>query len=122
MKTAALISIGTEVVTGQIVNTNLTMLAMKLDSLGINSVFHLSLPDEKQQMEEGLSWISEQINFVFITGGLGPTSDDFTREVVTNWLGLPLIYDSPSWDWINKRLTERGARVREHQKQQCYFP
>ncbi|MGE0634282.1 MAG: competence/damage-inducible protein A, partial [Pseudobdellovibrionaceae bacterium] len=54
--------------------------------------------------------------------GLGPTSDDYTREVVTNWLGLPLIYDSPSWDWINKRLTERGARVREHQQQQCYFP
>jgi nicotinamide-nucleotide amidase len=59
---------------------------------------------------------------LFITGGLGPTSDDFTREVVAEWTQKKLVWDEKSWKHVSERLTSRGFNVQEIQKQQCYFP
>ena len=59
---------------------------------------------------------------MFVTGGLGPTSDDFTRDVISQWTGSELIWDEASWQHLNDRLKPRNIPVKEIQKQQCYFP
>jgi molybdopterin-biosynthesis enzyme MoeA-like protein len=59
---------------------------------------------------------------LFVTGGLGPTTDDFTRDVIATWSQKKMIFDEASWIHIQERLSSRGVPIREAQRQQCYFP
>ena len=85
-KTACLLTIGTEVTDGQIVNTNSSWLAEKLNDLGFNVSTHLSVQDDDKQIINALKFASDQANYIFITGGLGPTNDDITRFSVAKFL------------------------------------
>lgn len=137
---ASILAIGTELTTGQIINGNAATLSKKLNDLGINVTAHLTVADNHQNIlnalnilenklldasvapsEENLQ-ISSPNDLLFITGGLGPTSDDFTRDVIAKWLDLPMEFNEASWLQIQERLSTRGFHVREIQKQQCYFP
>ncbi len=123
---ASILAIGTELTTGQIVNRNASTLSQKLKKLGISTNIHLTVPDQKQIILDSLEYLATQLNgeddLLFVTGGLGPTSDDFTRDVLAEWSGIPMKFDQASWVQINERLSSRGFMVREMQKQQCYFP
>lgn len=119
---AAILGIGTELTDGQIVNKNASWISRKLKTLGVTTSVHLVAPDERPLMREGLEFCANKADLLFITGGLGPTSDDFTRDVVTEWAGVPLKFDSASWQHVQDRLTSRGYTVKEIQRQQCYFP
>lgn len=121
MKISAL-SIGTELTTGQILNRNGQWISQKFKELGIETSFHLVVPDDRQLILEALRFCSEHSDHIFVTGGIGPTSDDFTREVIAEWTGKPLKWDEKSWVHIHDRLVPRGIVVKEIQKQQCYFP
>ncbi|WP_373999203.1 competence/damage-inducible protein A [Bdellovibrio bacteriovorus] len=119
---AAIFGIGTELTDGQIVNKNASWISKKLKQRGLTTNAHLVVPDERRLMREGLEFCASKADLLFITGGLGPTSDDFTRDIVTEWAGVPLKFDEASWQHVNDRLTSRGYVVKEIQKQQCYFP
>lgn len=119
---ATVLGIGTELVDGQIVNKNAAWISKKLKNHGLQTTLHLVVPDERKLMREGIELCATHSDWVFITGGLGPTSDDFTREVVAEWAGLPLDFHQPSWDHLSERLTSRGYTVKEIQRQQCFFP
>ncbi len=117
-----IIGIGTEVASGQILNSNATWLAQKLDELGLKTTAHITVPDEHQLMLKALrDWQSPETLY-FVTGGLGPTRDDFTREVIAEWTQKKLIFNASVWQQIESRLNERGVIVREMQKQQAFFP
>ncbi len=119
---ASILAIGTELTAGQILNRNATTLSSQLKALGIEVVSHLTVPDDHDLILEALNFTELRSDLLFITGGLGPTSDDFTRDVVAQWAGLKMNFDEESWAHIQERITSRGFTVREMQKQQCYFP
>jgi nicotinamide-nucleotide amidase len=119
---ASILAIGTELTTGQIINKNASDISEKLKKFGIEVTMHLTVPDDRRLIQESLHHISQHSDLLFITGGLGPTTDDFTREVVAAWAGLELCFDEGSWQHIHERLSARGFQVRAMQRQQCYFP
>ncbi len=118
----SILSIGTELTTGQIINRNSAWIATKLKQQGLDSTVHVTVPDETEVILKSLHYCAELTDVLFITGGLGPTSDDFTRDVIAEWTGKKLIFDEASWDYIQETLKNRGVSVKAIQKQQCYFP
>lgn len=121
-KKAAILAIGTELTTGQIINKNASTLSERLKKESVLTNLHLTVPDQKDLMLEALNIASSHADWIFVTGGLGPTSDDFTRDVVAEWCQQKLIWNEESWNHLTERLTSRGYTVKEIQKQQCYFP
>ncbi len=119
---AAILGIGTELTDGQIVNKNAVWISKRLKALGLTTSAHLVVPDEHALMKDGIEFCAARADIVFITGGLGPTTDDFTRDVVAEWAGKSLQFDPGSWDHLTTRLTSRGYTVKEIQRQQCFFP
>lgn len=119
---AAVLGIGTELVEGQTVNKNASWISAKLKEFGLQTSVHIVVPDEWREMTEALDYCANKAEIIFITGGLGPTSDDFTREMVAEWAQKKLIFDETSWQQINDRLTSRGYTVKEIQRRQAYFP
>lgn len=119
---ASILAVGTELTTGQIINRNAASIAEKLKPYGVMARVHIAVSDNKPLMHESLKYLEPQSDLIFVTGGLGPTSDDFTRDVIAEWAGLKMYFDETAWAYVNERLTTRGYAVRDIQKQQCYFP
>lgn len=118
----SIFGIGTELTDGQIINRNAPWIAEKLKKAGVSTSLHLVVPDERRLMLSGLELCAAEADVIFVTGGLGPTSDDFTRDIVAEWMNAKLEFHQASWDHLTERLTSRGYTVKEIQKQQCYFP
>ena len=77
--TAAVLSIGNEIVSGQILDTNCPYLSLGLKHAGFRVTEHLAVPDEEGAIVSALSRVAEKVDLVLVTGGLGPTADDVTR-------------------------------------------
>lgn len=118
----AVLAIGTELTTGQITNRNAAWISEQVVALGGEVVSHVTVADDRVAMIQALDWLATQVSGIFVTGGLGPTSDDFTRDVIAQWCGKKLEYQGASWDRINARLGGLGVTVAASNKQQCYFP
>lgn len=118
----SILSIGTELTTGQIINRNSTWIATQLKREGLDSTLHITVPDDTPTILKSLNHCADLTDLIFITGGLGPTSDDFTRDVIAEWTGKKLTFDEKSWEQIQQILSARGVDVKAIQKQQCYFP
>lgn len=118
----SILSIGTELTTGQIINRNSAWISTRLKQQGIETTVHVTTPDEKEIILKSLSYCAELTDVIFVTGGLGPTSDDFTRDMISEWTGQELTFDESSWMQIQDMLRARGVDVKAIQKQQCYFP
>lgn len=118
---ASIIAVGTELTTGQILNRNGSWLSQKLKTYGLEVACHLVVPDDKAEILRALDFCSLS-DVIFVTGGLGPTSDDFTRDVIAEKAKAKLVFDETSWKHVNERLTSRGFTVKDMQRQQCYFP
>ena len=119
---AVYLAIGTELTSGQITNRNAAWISKRLEESGIPVAWHLAVPDDRSLMTEAMELGSRHGRLVFITGGLGPTTDDFTRDVVAEWWGAKLEWHQPSWDRIVERLKRRGLVPPESSRQQAYFP
>lgn len=87
---AELISVGTELLLGQILNTNVKFLSEQLATLGINIYFHTTVGDNIERLLQSLAIASSRADLIILTGGLGPTEDDLTKETVAEFLQLPL--------------------------------
>ncbi len=118
----AIIAIGSEVASGEILNTNASWLAANLDACGIEVLLHLAVPDERTAISDALDFATARANFILTIGGLGPTTDDFTRDVITEWAELKTFFDQPSWDRIAERFQNMGRAAPESNRQQCFFP
>jgi nicotinamide-nucleotide amidase len=119
---AAIIGVGTELTDGQIANTNAKWISQKLSKHGLQTAMHLTVPDNRKLMLNALNWATEVADVVFLTGGLGPTSDDFTRDVVCEWTKLDLEWHEPSFASIKQKLSSRNIPVRDAHKKECFFP
>ena len=118
----SILATGTEITSGQIINRNSAWISARLNKMGLQTSSHLTVPDDRALMLGALDFMSQNSDLLFITGGLGPTSDDFTREVAATWSGQKLEWDEASWTYVKERLQARGATANEMQKQQCFYP
>lgn len=118
----SILGIGTELTSGQILNRNGQWISQQIQGYGVTTSMHVVVPDEERLILEALEFCRAHSDILFVTGGLGPTSDDFTRDVIAKWTGRPLVWDADSWKHIEDRLLPRGIAVKEIQRQQCYFP
>lgn len=119
---AAIISIGTELTDGQILNSNATWISKELKKRGVSVVSHHTVPDDFSLMMQSLRYADIDANLIFVTGGLGPTSDDFTRDVISKWANKELFFDEISWRKLEAFFAILNRVPHEIQKQQCYFP
>lgn len=119
---AATLAVGTEVTDGQITDRNSTWISNRLVLAGIDVVEHRAVPDDREMIATALRELGSKVDLLFVTGGLGPTSDDFTRELVAEFFESPLEFHEPSWERIVKRFEARGATAKPIQRQQCFFP
>lgn len=119
---AVLIAVGTEITSGQIINRNTAWLASPLSEAGLAPILHWSIPDERSLILEALTQAAMLSPLVFLTGGLGPTSDDFTRLLVSEWSQRQLLFSEDSWQRVVTRIQNSQFEISESQKQQCWFP
>lgn len=118
----SVLSTGTELTNGQTLNRNSAWISAELKKQGIDASLHITLPDNEQKILQAIDFCAAQSDVIFVTGGLGPTTDDFTRKVISTWTELPLEFSQSTWERIQQYLQNRGVTPRENQKQQCYFP
>ena len=101
MKKAAIISVGSELMKGKMDDTNSTYISKWLHEKGITVKWRLSVSDEIEDIADALK-VASVCNLVVLTGGLGPTDDDCTREAVSMFLNEPLILDEDMWSKLEK--------------------
>lgn len=119
---AVLLAVGTELTTGQVINSNSAWLAGQLNQAGLENLLHWTMPDSRMLIREALEAAEQQTQLILVTGGLGPTSDDFTREVIAQWLGQELVFNQESWARLEERARNYGFKLGPSQRQQCWFP
>lgn len=109
---AELIAVGTEILTGQIVNTNAQFLSEKCAELGIDVYFHTAVGDNEQRLLSVLEVASKRSEIVILCGGLGPTEDDLTKQTLAAFLGRKLVFDEKAMAKLDRFFTSRPGRVR----------
>jgi len=90
---AATLAVGTEVVDGQITDRNSGWISQMVSEAGVQVIEHRAVADDRQDISRALKELSERADLLFVTGGLGPTSDDFTRELISEVFNKPLEFD-----------------------------
>lgn len=118
----ALLAVGNEILLGDVLNSNAHNLSKNLSRAGYQVILHLAVQDQLSDILDALDFAAARAELVFVTGGLGPTSDDFTRKVIARWTETELKLDPTSWASIKKLFAERNYPLHDFQKQQCYFP
>ena len=101
------INTGTELLLGHVLNTHLRFLAEALFPLGLRIGRQVTVPDGLV-IREALVEAAARAEILLVTGGLGPTTDDITRDVVADWLGLRLVHDEEIMRAITERFARRG--------------
>lgn len=122
MATAHILAIGTELTQGQITNRNAVWISDRLTRLGIDVVEHTTVPDDHVLIRRALDAAATHRDLIIVTGGLGPTTDDFTRDAIAEWAGRPLVFRPAAWEKIVRRLGARGIEIAPSNRQQCFFP
>ncbi|WP_104929449.1 competence/damage-inducible protein A [Streptococcus suis] len=109
---AELIAVGTEILTGQIVNTNAQFLSEKCAELGIDVYFHTVVGDNENRLLSVLEVASQRSDLVILCGGLGPTEDDLTKQTLATFLGRNLVFDELAMAKLDRFFASRPGRVR----------
>lgn len=124
MRTAVLLSVGTELSEGVILNTHFRFLGGALRGLGISVLKAVQVPDEARVFAAELRRALQESDLVIVTGGLGPTSDDLTREVVAEVAGVPLQFREELWSELVARYGGSTAArpIAAANRKQAYIP
>lgn len=108
---AEIITIGTEILIGSILNTNSKYLSEKLVQLGVEVVRQVSLNDTSEDILEELNIAVKKVDLIFLCGGLGPTKDDLTKETVAKFVSQPLIYDEEEKNALVTSYEKSGRKM-----------
>lgn len=119
---AELIFTGSELLLGYVLNSHAQYLGMKLSEMGIEVTLHITVGDNWKMLGQVLKQALENSDLVLTTGGLGPTTDDLTKETVAGVLGLPMILDEHSLAGMKEFFRRRGVAMPESIAKQAYFP
>jgi nicotinamide-nucleotide amidase len=117
-----IISVGTELLLGQIDNINTRIISQKLSEIGINVFFHTSVGDNRERISSVFKIALERSDLIIFTGGLGPTLDDLTKETVAEVLRLELNYDEDTLNRIRAFFKKMQREMPENNKKQALVP
>jgi nicotinamide-nucleotide amidase len=121
--TSEIITIGDEILIGQIVDTNSAWIARELNLSGVKVNKMTSISDNAEAIKAALSEAEENSDIILITGGLGPTNDDITKRVLADYFGYTrMIVHEPSLKFIETRFAKRGNAMNELNKKQAEVP
>lgn len=119
---AEIISVGTELLLGEILNSDVKFLSKELSSLGINVYYQTVVGDNAQRLSQIAKQALSRSDIVIFSGGLGPTQDDITKETVCSLLGKELVLHSESLEKMKKYLEKRGIEMPECNIKQAMLP
>jgi nicotinamide-nucleotide amidase len=122
MPNAEIVAIGSELLLGQIVDTNSAWMAQRLTSLGVDLFFKSVVGDNPGRMKEVIGKALERADVVITSGGLGPTQDDLTREVVAQVTGRELVFDQNLLEQVETHFRRRGRTMTPNNRRQAYMP
>jgi nicotinamide-nucleotide amidase len=120
--TVAILCIGTELTRGELVNTNAAWLSERLVEIGFEPAEHVVVPDDRPLIVETLRRLASTSRAVLVTGGLGPTTDDFTAECAAKLLGRPLVTHEPSLEAMRRKLERAGRTMSASNAKQAELP
>lgn len=120
--TVELICVGTELLLGNIINTNAAFLAERCAALGLNNYYQTVVGDNKERLAGVLKTAMERSDIVILCGGLGPTEDDLTKETAAEVCGKKLALHEPSRAAIEKFFAERGKEPTDNNWKQAMIP
>lgn len=121
MKTE-IITVGTEILLGDILNTNTHYLSNELANMGIDVYYQITVGDNEQRLLSQLKESFKRSDLVILTGGLGPTEDDITKEVCAKYFNMEMEFHEQSWDKIIEIHNKMNRKPTENNRKQAYFP
>lgn len=119
---AEIISIGDELLVGQVVNTNATWIAQHLHEIGIPVKQISDIADDAEDIHQALDLAFSRSDVILMTGGLGPTRDDITKSTLCKYFNTHLIFHQPSFDNILRLFPARGLKIGEENRKQAEIP
>lgn len=121
MKTSIL-AVGTELLFGQTVNTNAAYLSDRLNHMGFDVMYHFVVGDNPGRLKDKLAEAFKDTDMVLLTGGLGPTQDDLTKEIVAEYMGVGMYLDEKAEKDLRGFFERRGGDMPENNMKQAYLP
>ena len=119
---AEILCVGTELLLGDIVNTNAAYIARELARIGIDLYHQSVVGDNPDRLKESIDLAFSRADLVVMTGGLGPTYDDLTKETVANYFGLGMVVDDASLKRLELFFSQIGREMTENNKKQAMMP
>jgi nicotinamide-nucleotide amidase len=119
---AEIISIGDELLIGQVVNTNASWMASELNALGVDVVHIAAIADKRNDIRKALDDAALRADIILLTGGLGPTKDDITKKTLTEYFNTELIFHQPTFEQVKEIFKARNFKVTELNRQQAMIP
>jgi nicotinamide-nucleotide amidase len=119
---AEIVGVGTEILLGQICNDNARWMSERLAEIGVDVVYHQAVGDNHQRIADAFRLALSRADVLLITGGLGPTQDDITREGLSDALGIPLVRRAEIEAFLRERFRGFGREMPEMNLQQADVP
>jgi nicotinamide-nucleotide amidase len=119
---AEIICVGTEILLGEILNSNAQFLAQELANLGIPHYYQTVVGDNPDRLKQVLAMACDRSNILIFTGGLGPTPDDLTTEAIADFFGVPLIERQDIVEDIAQKFAQRGREMTPSNRKQALIP
>ena len=120
--TAELLTIGDEILYGQIVDTNAQWMSVELDKVGIKVIRKTSVGDQEQEILTAFAEAEKRADIILITGGLGPTSDDLTKPLLAKYFNCELVMNEEALAEVTAFFKSRGREMTEMNRQQAALP
>jgi nicotinamide-nucleotide amidase len=121
-RVAEIIAVGTELLLGNVANTDAQDISQGLSELGINCFYHTTVGDNPERLKEALRVARSRADIIITTGGLGPTYDDLTKQTVCSFFGKELYLHEPTWARIRAYFEKLASPLTENNRQQAMLP
>lgn len=119
---SSILSVGTEILFGQIINTNTVYLSQQLNLLGIDVMSHHTVGDNSDRLADMIRQTFKECDLILTTGGLGPTQDDLTKEIACEVLHDNLVLHEPTREWLSEYFSKLGRTITDNNWKQADFP
>ena len=116
---AEILAVGSELLLGQITNTNAKFISSQLSELGINVFYHTVVGDNSKRLQQAIAVAESRADLIIFSGGLGPTKDDLTKETIARHLGIDLTFDEVALSYIEQFFAKRGRPMTENNRKQA---